>query len=271
MTDEELAIRCQAGDKAAEAELTSRYWDIARFEAKEFRVGGTDIEDRHAIALGACIAAFRSWEPGKGTKVRSYTKRCIRRKLIDLWRSVSRPKRSGERDALSIDSEGDSGLSIADSTPCEEDVESRIVAGSDARLTFDRYRSAQIERVKRIMANDLTVDPNLLALRDAMIHYVKLQRRQKVLTAPESRWMIKSLGRRSGQGILYPPDEIRMDGKLWQRVGTVIAEYLSLEVLVCDDLASGCSAHEVRARHDVDATMVRLIIDIMRASMAEAA
>lgn len=271
MTDEELAIKCQSGDRDAERILVERYWDTAGFEAKEFRIAGTEIDDRHSIALGACIAAFRTWEPGKGTKLKSYTKRCIRRKLIDLWRSVSRPKRAGERDALSIDSEGESGLSIADCTAGEEDIESRIVAGSDARLTLDRYRAAQLERVQRIMANDLASEPLLIALRDAMSHYVRLQRRAKALAAAESRWMIRVLSRRSGQGILYPPTEILMDGAAWQRVAAVISDYLSLETLICDDLAAGCSETEIRSKHEVDKTMVRLMLDIIRSSMSSAA
>ncbi|MCW5939896.1 MAG: hypothetical protein KF884_10750 [Fimbriimonadaceae bacterium] len=115
MSDVDLALRAQSGDRDAEARFVARFWSIARLEARDFVIGRLALDDRHMVALAAVVAACRSWRPDRGANVSSYVKICVRRALIELARreGPQRLARRIESEAVPLDLELETDRSAA--------------------------------------------------------------------------------------------------------------------------------------------------------------
>src|SRR5947209_534984 len=86
-TDEELALKAQAGNKDAECELVQRYWRKSEIIACSVVIPGVEVDDKHSECLVALVNAVRGWEKDKGTIFRTFAKLAMSRKLIDLYRA----------------------------------------------------------------------------------------------------------------------------------------------------------------------------------------
>ena len=102
-TDEELALRWQSGETDAKDELSRRYWNAARFEAKDADVPLASEEDKHAECLVALVKAAATFKPGRGATFQSYALILMRRAMTDLYRRTTTKSRRGDIDAVSFE------------------------------------------------------------------------------------------------------------------------------------------------------------------------
>lgn len=80
VSDEYLATRAQAGDRAAEETLCARYERLAFHAANTTRIKGVSHDDIVQLARMGILKAVRTWRPG-GSSVRNFAFLAIRSEL----------------------------------------------------------------------------------------------------------------------------------------------------------------------------------------------
>lgn len=129
-TDEELALKAQAGDSSAEAVLASRYTAVTHALARDFRIRGIEIEDAQCELMLTFVAkAIRLYQPDRGAKFGTYARRVMGSRLIDMYRerhqkSVVPPDVQANLDDL-VSYDGEQ-LSLADVIGSGDDLAGRV-------------------------------------------------------------------------------------------------------------------------------------------------
>lgn len=269
LTDEELAVRAKH-DRDCEEALVHRFWHVARFEAKEFRILNTEQEDRHLLAMQGVVLGVRSWEPGKGTQVKSYVKRIIRRKLIDLARSHGRPSRRSDRESVSMDQTvTESGLLMVDAFEHHRYGEDSTVEAAHARILHQSHVDTLASRLERLMAKDGSDDT--FAVRHCLSVYVRHLSRTGELSQSERRFLLRLLEKRTSQPLLFEASSLQPVGDMYDVMRSVIGGYISLETLVCEDILRGLTQVEVCKRHGIRADLFHEVVGLLRESFSTAA
>ena len=101
MSDEELALACQGGDKAAWEKLYIKYKPIVLSIARRFFLSGGETEDlvqEGMCGLYSAVAGFRK-ESGGFT---AYANRCIRNRIVDAVKLSNGAKHSALNNFLPI-------------------------------------------------------------------------------------------------------------------------------------------------------------------------
>lgn len=104
MTDEELVLSAQGGDKGAESELLKKYNGMVRSVARGFFLAGGETEDLIQEGMIGLYSAISSYKEGK-TSFKSYAKLCVSRKIMDAVKASLRQKNMPLNNYTSISGE----------------------------------------------------------------------------------------------------------------------------------------------------------------------
>lgn len=191
MTDEQLALRAQAGSRLAAAQLIARNEGILRGIVSEYFADGSERADLRQEARLAAVIAIRDYRYDRGARFSSFLRLVVRHHIIKIvrvsTRKKHRPLTDAVRTALNEDNEPIEILELleASGTDPVELIDARdrfraVVAGFN-ELT-DLERSATIgfffdgEPYDRIAARSSTTTKSVdnalqrarMKLRDAM-------------------------------------------------------------------------------------------------------
>ena len=93
LKDDELVLRAQSGDKAAEEELLVRYAGIVRSKAREFFLAGGETEDLIQEGMIGLYRAVGDYRVGtENFSFKNFAYLCVRRRIIDAVKSSARKK-----------------------------------------------------------------------------------------------------------------------------------------------------------------------------------
>ncbi|MCW5936748.1 MAG: hypothetical protein KIT11_05520 [Fimbriimonadaceae bacterium] len=226
-----LAEAAQLGDRNAEAAFVQAFWDVCLHEARDFRIPGVDLEDAHAIALHACVLAARTYTPGRGSKVESYTKILVRRAFCDEARRQATVSRSASRDALSLDRDDGDGP-LGDRVGCNDPGIARLPSASHWSATA----GAQSDRLRRLVAQgDASTVEQVLGW--WLVKEIRAGRARSKDFAAFVRWSS------ARQASLFDPGEVGLPE--WQ--DSLVAGFLAWTDSLAEAFASGERPRSVTA------------------------
>lgn len=101
MTDEELVLLCQSGDKAAWEQLYSRYKPRVRAVAHRFFLSGGETEDLVQEGMFGLISAVNGYKKD-GAVFAAYAYSCIRNRIVDAVKTSKGAKHSALNNFLPI-------------------------------------------------------------------------------------------------------------------------------------------------------------------------
>ena len=125
---------------------------VAHVMKKYYAVSARDQEDLLSIGTIGLIKAINTYKPDRGTRLATYTARCIENEILMYFRSL---KRTAGEVSLSepIETDRDGGsLALMDVLSCEEDLAERMDARDDRVRVYRSIRAALDERERRIIA-----------------------------------------------------------------------------------------------------------------------
>ena len=145
--------------RAAEGDITARNELIehnlrlvAHVMKKYYAVSPRDQEDLLSIGTIGLIKAINTYRPDRGTKLATYTARCIENEILMYFRSMRRT--AGEvslSEPIETDRDGGS-LALMDVLSSEEDLAEEMDARDDRARIYRSIRTALDERERRIIA-----------------------------------------------------------------------------------------------------------------------
>ncbi|MEA4824979.1 MAG: RNA polymerase sporulation sigma factor SigK [Clostridiaceae bacterium] len=152
--DEELDClrRSAAGDVDARNELIEHNLRLVAHIIKKYYSTGVDTDDLISIGTIGLIKAVSTFSPDRGTRLATYTARCIENEILMFFRSQ---KRISSEVSLSepIDSDSDGNtLALMDVISEEDDMAERIDARDQTLRLRACIRSALDERERQIVA-----------------------------------------------------------------------------------------------------------------------
>lgn len=120
VTDTQLCVLSNAGDKASADILTRRYGRLVRSIARLYYLTGGDSEDLVQEGMLGFLSAVKDYTPEKG-EFEAFAATCVRRKIISAVRHDSTNKQKPLNLSISIDelSENQSELVNSPSNPEE--------------------------------------------------------------------------------------------------------------------------------------------------------
>ena len=101
MSDEELALACQGGDKAAWEKLYTKYKPIVLSIARRFFLSGGETEDLVQEGMCGLYSAVTGFKPENGG-FSTYANRCIRNRIVDAVKMNNGAKHSALNNFLPI-------------------------------------------------------------------------------------------------------------------------------------------------------------------------
>ena len=101
MSDEELALACQGGDKSAWEKLYTKYKPIVLSIARRFFLSGGETEDLVQEGMCGLYSAVMSFKPENGG-FSTYAHRCIRNRIVDAVKKSNGAKHSALNNFLPI-------------------------------------------------------------------------------------------------------------------------------------------------------------------------
>ena len=101
MSDEELALACQGGDKAAWEELYTKYKPIVLSIARRFFLSGGETEDLVQEGMCGLYSAVMFFKPENGG-FSTYANRCVRNRIVDAVKLSNGAKHSALNNFLPI-------------------------------------------------------------------------------------------------------------------------------------------------------------------------
>ena len=104
LSDEMLQALSVSGNSEAEELLIRRYTRAVKALARPFFLAGAYSEDLIQEGMIGLLSAIRSFNPDGGASFKTYSRLCIRRRLITAVRSVSYSKNVSLDDCLSLES-----------------------------------------------------------------------------------------------------------------------------------------------------------------------
>lgn len=110
MTDDEIVLLCQSGDKSAWEELYERYKPRVLKIARRFFLSGGETEDLVQEGMCGLYSAVGGFKQG-GASFSSYAYSCIRNRIMDAVKKSVASKQSALNNFLPIREEGEEWLS----------------------------------------------------------------------------------------------------------------------------------------------------------------
>ncbi len=110
MTDEELVLRYQSGDKTVWEELYSRYKPRVLKTARRFFLNGGEPEDLAQEGMCGLVSAVSGYKTGAGS-FSAYAGSCIRNRIVDAVKKNNGAKHSALNNFLPIIEVGEEWLS----------------------------------------------------------------------------------------------------------------------------------------------------------------
>ena len=104
LSDESLQALSASGSSEAEDLLIRRYSRVVKALARPFFLAGADSEDLIQEGMLGLLSAIRSFNAQAGASFKTYSRLCIRRRLITAVRSASYSKNVSLDDCLSLES-----------------------------------------------------------------------------------------------------------------------------------------------------------------------
>ena len=103
MTDEELVLLAQQGDKEAEQTVILRYMPLVKMKSRPYFLIGADKEDLVQEGSIGLIAAVRDFDREKGAGFRSFAEVCITNNVLAAIKRASRKKHLPLNESVSLD------------------------------------------------------------------------------------------------------------------------------------------------------------------------
>ena len=110
MSDEELVLALQSGDKSAWEELFIKYKPIVLSIARRFFLSGGETEDLVQEGMCGLYSAVAGFKPGSGG-FSAYASRCIRNRIVDAVKLSNGAKHSALNNFIPILEVGNSWIS----------------------------------------------------------------------------------------------------------------------------------------------------------------
>ena len=130
LTKEEERVyleRWAQGDLEARNSLVEHNLRLVAHIIKKYYAQSDDMEDLISIGTIGLIKGVNSYKPEKGVKLSSYVSRCIENEILMAFRSSRKSSADlSLSDALDVEEDGGSGLSIMDVMAQEDDLAERI-------------------------------------------------------------------------------------------------------------------------------------------------
>ena len=104
LSDESLQALSVSGNSEAEDLLIRRYTRVVKALTRPFFLAGADNEDLIQEGMLGLLSAIRSFNPLGGASFKTYSRLCIRRRLISAVRSASYSQNVSLDDCLSLES-----------------------------------------------------------------------------------------------------------------------------------------------------------------------
>ena len=101
MSDDELALACQGGDKSAWEKLYTKYKPIVLSIARRFFLSGGETEDLVQEGMCGLYSAALGFKPENGA-FSTYANRCIRNRIVDAVKMSNGAKHSALNNFLPI-------------------------------------------------------------------------------------------------------------------------------------------------------------------------
>ncbi len=145
--------RAAAGDLDARNRLIEHNLRlVAHVIKKYYAISQRDQEDLLSIGTIGLIKAINTYRPDRGTRLATYTARCIENEILMYFRTLRRT--AGEvslSDPIETDRDG-SSLALMDVISCEEDLAEQMDARDDRARIYRNIFSELDERERRIIA-----------------------------------------------------------------------------------------------------------------------
>ena len=144
--------RAAEGDPEARSTLIEHNLRLVAHIVKKYYASGADSDDLISIGTIGLIKAVSTFSPDKGTRLATYTARCIENEILMFFRSQ---KRAASEISLSepIDADSDgNALALMDVISEEEDMTDRVDAEEQASRLLACIRTVLDERERRIIA-----------------------------------------------------------------------------------------------------------------------
>jgi RNA polymerase sporulation-specific sigma factor len=102
LTDDELAVKAQSGDRSAQQALIERYRRFARAKGRGYFLVGGDSDDIEQEALIGLYKAIRDYMPERQASFRAFAELCITRQIITAIKTATRQKHQPLNQYVSI-------------------------------------------------------------------------------------------------------------------------------------------------------------------------
>ena len=101
-SDDELAVKAQGGDRAAQQTLIERYRRFARAKGRGYFLVGGDSDDIEQEALIGLYKAIRDYMPERQASFRAFAELCITSQIITAIKTATRQKHQPLNQYVSI-------------------------------------------------------------------------------------------------------------------------------------------------------------------------
>jgi RNA polymerase sporulation-specific sigma factor len=102
LSDDELAVKAQGGDRLAQQQLIERYRRFARAKGRGYFLVGGDSDDIEQEALIGLYKAIRDYQPDRQASFRAFAELCITRQIITAIKTATRQKHQPLNQYVSI-------------------------------------------------------------------------------------------------------------------------------------------------------------------------
>ncbi len=150
--ERDCLLRAAEGDTEARDTLIEHNLRLVAHIVKKYFASGVDTDDLISIGTIGLIKAVSTFSPDKGTKLATYTARCIENEILMFFRSQKRLSAEVSlSEPIDSDSEGNA-LALMDVLSEDEDMTERIDAEDRAARLLRCIGSVLDERERRIIA-----------------------------------------------------------------------------------------------------------------------
>jgi len=149
--EQELLARCADGDCEARNQLIEHNLRLVAHIIKKYYAASSEQDDLISIGTIGLIKAVNTYKPDKGTKLATYTARCIENEILMHFRAAK--KLAGEvslSDPIETDKEGNA-LALMDIISTEDEAIDEVDL-KDTYLTLYKSLSVLEERERNIIS-----------------------------------------------------------------------------------------------------------------------
>lgn len=103
LSDNELLLLVESGDKVAEEQLALRYTRLVKICSRPFFLVGGDGEDLIQEGMFGLLSAIREFDLSMNTSFKTYAEVCVKRRIYSAIKTASRKKHEPLNDMVSFD------------------------------------------------------------------------------------------------------------------------------------------------------------------------